>query len=200
VNRLCALSLVALLLAGCSTLPGPEFPGTDPSAARRAQVADWQLRGRVSLTQGEQGWHAGLDWENHPDGYRLQLAGPLGQGALQLTGNAAQVMLEDARGRHYSAADAESLLLQVTGWELPVSGLQDWVRGLPTQGTPASVTLDEAGRIARLEQSGWIIDYQRFATVNGMQWPTRLRLVRADLALRLVIDQWLLDTPAVPAP
>jgi outer membrane lipoprotein LolB len=199
VNRLYALALL-VLLPGCSTLPGPDLAATDPSAALRAQVTDWQLRGRVSLTRGDQGWHAGLDWENHPDSYRLQVAGPLGQGALRLTGSPLQVVLEDAEGRRYVAADAESLLLEVTGWELPVAGLRDWVRALPVPDVPATVQRSDDGRVARITQSGWTIDYLRFAAVEGMQWPVRMRMARDDLAVRLVIDQWQLAAPEAVQP
>ncbi len=77
--------LLILLLSGCAALPVPE---TVPAAATPATIKDWKFNGRISLTQGEQGWHAGLDWENRADHYRLQVTGPLGQGALQLTGDA----------------------------------------------------------------------------------------------------------------
>ena len=45
----------------------------------------WQFRGRVSLTRGEEGWHAGVNWQEDAGIYDLMLSGPLGQGAVQVS-------------------------------------------------------------------------------------------------------------------
>jgi outer membrane lipoprotein LolB len=187
--------LLILLLAGCAASPRPE---TAPAGATPAAVTDWKFNGRISLTRGDQGWHAGLDWENRADRYRLQVSGPLGQGALQLAGDPAGVMLIDSESRVYTAPDADTLLAQVTGWDIPVTGMQYWVRGLSAPGDAIRVTLDPDGRLAQLEQSGWVITYQRYRSIGGYDWPAKLRLVHDDLAVRLVIDQWQLDLPPEP--
>lgn len=188
--------LLVLLLSGCATLPVPPCPTADCQATA---VADWKLHGRISLTRGEQGWHAGLDWENHADRYRLLVSGPLGQGALQLSGDPRGVTLVDSNGRVHSAPDAEQLLLAVSGWQLPVSGLRFWVLGLPDPHMPHRQTLDAQGRVEQLEQSGWTIHYTRYREFDGRVWPDRLTLERDDLVLKLVIDQWQLAA-AEPAP
>lgn len=180
-----------LLLSGCAAVPPLAPPPPCPGVSCvRSSINDWKLQGRISLTRGEQGWHAGLDWENHADRYRLRVNGPLGQGALQLDGDSSGVTLVDADGRIYTAADAESLLLQVAGWQLPVAGLRFWVRGLPDPDAHPEVMLDAQGRVQQLKQSGWTIRYQRFLLVDGVEWPARLTLEHDDLLLKMVIDQW----------
>jgi len=189
VKRLGGL-LLALLLTGCAALPVPEAPQT---TATPATIKDWRFSGRVALTRGERGWHAGLDWETRADHYHLQVTGPLGQGALQLTGDANGVTLIDSDARVYTARDVDTLLARVTGWDLPVAGLHYWVRGLSAPDSAVSVTLDRQGRLQRLVQSGWVITYQRYQTIAGNDWPAKLNLVHDDLAVRLVIDKWQLD-------
>jgi outer membrane lipoprotein LolB len=187
--------LLILLLTGCAALPVPESP---PSTLTPATIKDWKFNGRISLTRGDQGWHAGLDWENRADHYRLQVTGPLGQGALQLTGDASGVTLIDSDARIHTAHDVDTLLAQATGWDLPVAGMHYWVRGLSAPDSAVQVTLDPQGRLQRLVQSGWVITYQRYQTIAGMDWPAKLNLVHDDLAVRLVIDQWQLDPPPDP--
>jgi len=191
VTRAGALLLI-LLLSGCAAVPVPQAP---QGAVNPATIKAWKVNGRISLTRGEQGWHAGLDWENRADRYRLQVTGPLGQGALQLTGDASGVTLVDSDARVYSAHDVDALLAKVTGWDLPVAGMQYWVRGLSAPEGAVRVVLDSQGRLQRLEQSGWVITYQRFKTIAGNDWPAKLKLVHDDLAVRLVIDQWQLEPP-----
>jgi outer membrane lipoprotein LolB len=183
--------VLVLALSGCAMQPPRAPPAACPyPACTPAAVTDWRLQGRLSLTRGAQGWHASLDWQDHAGRYRLLVRGPLGQGALQLDGDAQGVRLTDAEGRVHVAADAESLLQQVAGWRLPVSGLRYWVRGLPYPGVHLDETLDDTGRLAQLRQAGWTIRYQRFRVVDGIEWPDRLTLERDDLVLKLVIDQW----------
>jgi outer membrane lipoprotein LolB len=186
----CRELLLVLLLSGCAAVPHSPPRPCPTASCDRSTITDWELQGRISVTRGEQGWHAGLDWENHADRFRLQVSGPLGQGAMQLAGDAQGVTLLDADGRLYRAADAESLMQQVAGWQLPVSGLRYWVRGIPDPEVHLEVMLDGEGRLQQLRQSGWTIRYQRFVLVNGVEWPDKLTLEHDDLVLKLVIDQW----------
>jgi outer membrane lipoprotein LolB len=75
------------------------------------------------------------------------------------------------------------------------------VRGLPAPAPQpqAVISRDEAGRLQRLEQSGWDIRYTRFQSADGWNWPTRLRLTTDELVVRLVIDEWILPAPAAGA-
>jgi outer membrane lipoprotein LolB len=195
VKRLWELLLI-LLLSGCAAVPPALPPGVEPiTDAERAAITHWQFQGRISLTRGEQGWHAGLDWETRPEQYRLQVSGPLGQGALLLSGTADGVTLVDGEGRVYMATDAEGLLLQVAGWRLPVSGMQYWVRGLAVPHVPYETARDARGRPLELEQSGWKISYQRYQEVAGSAWPVKIRMEHDELVVRLVIHQWQFGLP-----
>lgn len=191
VNRKAWQSLLSvlsagLLLAGCAVTPTSET-WQSPTAT---DIASWQFTGRVSLTRAEQGWHAGLSWQQQADRFQLKISGPLGQEAFRLTGNAAGVLLIDADGKIIRADDAESLLLQTIGWQLPVTGLKYWVRGLAVPGIYASEHRDLQGRLLALEQSRWAISYSRYHSIEGVGWPAKLRLVRGDVTVRLVIDAW----------
>jgi outer membrane lipoprotein LolB len=183
------------MLAGCAALP----PATPQAPQAAAALESWAFNGRVSLTRGETGWHAGLAWREQAGTYSLRVAGPLGQGAFELSGDAAGVMLVDADQQTFTARNADGLVRHVTGWTLPVNGMHYWVRGLAAPAEAAQVQRDAAGLMTRLEQSGWEINYDRYQTVAGLSLPGRLRLERDDIAVRLVIDEWLLNPADIPA-
>ena len=191
----CTVLLLVLLLGGCAAVPTSTV--TAPS---QVELGDWQFNGRISLTRGEEGWHAGLVWQEHAGRYQLDVAGPLGQGAFQLSGDAEGVLLVDARERRFTARDADALLEHVTGWVLPVSGLRYWVRGVPAPGSEARASRDAQGRLTRLEQDGWDISYSRYQAVDGADWPAKVRLQREDIVVRLIIDQWQPGAPAAGIP
>lgn len=163
------------------------------------RYSNWQIRGRVSLVKGDQGWHASLNWREDAGRYRLDLSGPLGQGAVRLEGDAAVVRLQTADGHDYVAEDADALVQAATGWQLPVAGIRYWVRGVPVPGQPAVVRTDADGRLVSLVQSGWDIRYERFEDVDGRAWPTRMQLTTDDLSVRLVVDDWTLGSASVGA-
>jgi outer membrane lipoprotein LolB len=193
VKRLAAL-LLALLLAGCAAVPTvtPQHPEAI------AELDRWAFNGRVSLTREETGWHAALTWREYAGEYDLRVTGPLGQGAFELSGNAAGVMLVDADSRTFTARDADALLRHVTGWTLPVSGMHYWVRGLAVPGVDAQVVQDAAGLVSRLDQSGWVIRYDRYQPVDGLLLPGRLRMEQDNVSVRLVIDEWQLHIADPP--
>jgi outer membrane lipoprotein LolB len=195
VKTLAAL-LFAMVLGGCAALP--TVTSHPPRAA--AELDNWAFNGRVSLTRGETGWHAGLTWQERAGEYDLRVSGPLGQGAFELSGNDAGVVLVDADRRTFTARDPDALLKHVTGWILPVSGMHYWVRGLAVPGVEANLERDAAGLVSRLDQSGWAISYDRYQSVTGLNLPGRLRMERDDIAVRLVIDEWLLGVPDMPEP
>ena len=109
-------------------------------------------------------------------------------------------MLVDAEGNSSFAHDGDALLLQATGWHLPVVGLRYWERGLPVPDTESTREYDESGQLSHLEQSGWIIKYQRYQLGEGAAVPSKMRLARDDIAVRLVISQWQLGPAADTLP
>lgn len=185
---------LVLLLTGCAAIPVSETERSGRTySPAHADVENWRFSGRVSLTRGDEGWHAGLTWQEHTGEYQLNVMAPLGQGAFQLTGNTAGVVLQTSAGQRYAALDADSLLADTTGWVLPVSGLRYWVRGMPAPGADSAITIDDQDRLIRLRQSGWDINYDRYQLVAGNHWPAKLRLATDAVSVRLIIDNWQVD-------
>jgi outer membrane lipoprotein LolB len=89
-----------------------------------------------------------------------------------------------------SAADAETLTEQTLGFRLPLTGLADWVRGRPSPDTPGQTEHGADGKLAKLQQSGWNIEYQEYAGALPSPLPSRLRLTYPGIELRLAISEW----------
>jgi len=175
-----------LLASGCTSLsPRPVETWTAPA------WDDWGLSGRIAVRAAEEGWHASLRWQQTGEAFRIELSGPLGQGAIRLHSDGGMVHLEAADGMRDQAANADLLLARHTGWRLPVSGLRYWVRGLAVPARPAHWTRGAGGRPAHLRQDGWDIRYTDFQDPSGRgPLPRRIELERDGLQARLVIDSW----------
>lgn len=188
----------ALLLAsGCAPTPERAVP-QDPRGAweQRIQALDaipvWGLQGRVAARRADEGWSAGLDWQQNGDRVRVALSGPLGRRVAVLEGRPGHYELSTSNGGFASAPSAESLMAEVLGWTLPVSGLRYWVRGLPDpegSGPRPAVELDPYGRPLQLDQDGWRITYERYDD-GVIAMPLRLTLVRGPIRIKMVAKRW----------
>ena len=193
--RLLPFALSLALLGACATRPVPDTAAAPESAwlAHRASVAaltDWHIRGRVAVRRDGDGWSADFDWRQTGDSYRIRMRGPFGRGAVELRGDSNGVWLQRQDQAPVYASSAERLLRDQTGWELPVLGLGDWLRGLPAEPEPAELDWDALGRLRTLQQDGWSIDYRRYREVGQRQLPDKLQLLRDSLLVKLVIDEW----------
>lgn len=189
------LLVLLTLLASCAT---PPIPSANPAAWQARQtalsaLAHWRTTGRIGVVSGQDGWHANFQWEQQNPDYRIDLSGPLGQGRVVVQGAADTVSVQTQDGQRWTAPDADTALAQSLGVQLPVNGLRYWIRGLPApEPTPSALQTDAQGRLTRLEQNGWIIEYASYATVGSLELPERIAARRSDLSVKLLIEQWTL--------
>jgi outer membrane lipoprotein LolB len=190
-----ALVLCAGLLVSACAVRAPVSPSVPESAwlQHRAAVetlTDWQAHGRVAIRNDDDGWSADFDWQQRGASYRIRLRGPFGQGAVELHGDSLGVWLKRQDKAPVYARDVEHLLQAETGWQLPVLGLSDWLRGLPVDSEPAALDWDQQGRLQTLQQDGWNIAYGRYRDVGERQLPDKLQLLRDQLRVKVVVDEW----------
>ena len=145
--RFTFLVLALGLLSACSQVrldsAGPEGKQAWKQRTRQLNILPaWNMQGRISVVSEQDGWHASLYWQQKNDRYQLKIIGPLGQGTVELNGSEYRVSLRSTREPHpVIAASPERLLRRVMGWEVPVTGMRFWVRGLPVP--------DQRYRVAR---------------------------------------------------
>lgn len=189
------LATVALFLSACSTLPAPE-EAADQAAASTAweeharaveSIDSWRLEGRVGARNGDQGTNFSVEWRQSGDAFRIELSGPLGQGAARIEGAPGQVSLTTADGTVH-ARSTEGLLARTTTIDLPLEALPYWLRGIPVPDTESDLTLDTESRLLHLRQNGWTIQYQAYH--QDPELPQRLTLEQGDQRARILIDHW----------
>ena len=193
----CIYLILATLVAGCSELPSKQSDkdlvhGTfNERLDNLYKLNTWALKGRIGIQTEKEGITATLHWAQVDDRYQLRFIAPLSQGTYELRGDHQQVALQTAKNELFTANDPEQLLLDNVGWNVPLSGLNYWVRGLPEPDTIIdSMVKDEKGRIKDMEQSGWRISILRYTEVNEYELPGKLFLQNDRFKLRLVIQGW----------
>ncbi len=188
-------AILSLLLCGCAALPTLSPEAASAWTARQTaltQLTTWQADGRIGVVSGQDGWHANFQWAQQESAYRIDLIGPLGQGRVIVESGGQDVRIQTQDGQNWTAPDADDLLEQSLGVRLPVNGLRYWVRGLPEPGSTPILQTDASGRLTRLEQNGWVIEYPAYAPTSriNLDLPERIVARRPDLSVKLVIEQW----------
>ncbi len=197
-NSLCLhglAGLMVLVLSSCTTPPTniSDTAIADLWTARRKALENlhhWQIKGRVGIIRGEEGWHADFRWQQHAPDYRIDVVGPLGQGRVLIKGSDQAIQVKTQDGRRWNAPDPDTALENGLGVRLPLSGLRYWVRGLPAPGTVDDQQMDAKGRLTVLEQKGWIIKYPAYVQTETVDLPARITAKRIGLSVKLAIEQW----------
>ena len=154
----------------------------------------FELVGRVAVRYGSDGASGRIAWRHSPATDELLITSALGQGIAHITRGDGGVKLMTADQKEYGAADAESLTEQVLGWRLPLAGLPDWVQGRADPARPAQLARDAQSRVSELRQDDWRVEYQEYEGAR----PSKLRISRADVEIRLMVDQWVAQRGVSP--
>lgn len=192
--------LMTLLLQGCTTgsifTPGFEQP--------RESLNSWTLTGRIGIRTPDAAESANLFWRQQAEHYQLKLSGPLGMGSINIDGSPRHIEFQQQGKDPLSGDNAEQLIYQQTGWQLPVTAMQYWVQGLASpdlsidqsQYYPPQNSDDSSGNtpakqpLASLQQQDWTIAFKRYQTVDGILLPEKIIISHQNLRVTLLINQW----------
>ena len=158
------------------------------------QINDWTIKARLGVQTEFEGGSFDVFWQQLADAYEIRLIAPLGQGAVQINGDNGGVTIRLADGQTEYSQDADALFASMTGLSLPVSGLQDWLRGMPIQDEEIqNISWNEHGQLYKLEQRGWRVEMGRYKAIAGYDLPHAFYLEREDspeLSVRLLVREW----------
>jgi len=188
---------VILLLASCATVkqqPAPQnktIP-VDNRVTTLSNIENWDLDAMIAIRNNAKNdaGSASMKWQQVRNNYNISLFGPLGTNSVKLTGRPGRVTMETANGQRSNAATPEMLLTEKTGWNIPVSSLYYWVRGIPVPNMPAQKKYDNYNHLISLQQQGWRIQYLNYTNVKQIDMPTKIFLSDSNLSVKIIINQW----------
>ena len=186
--------LICLFLAGCATTQqqsqsGPYRKTVEQRLALLAAQNQWKLEGRIAVRNGEQGFSAGMHWQQAEERFDIRLLDPLGRRVAWLTGTADLVTLVTSDGQSYEGVDPQMLLRQHLGWGIPLDSLVYWVKGMPDPNKPSwREEYDDIGRPILLEQAEWTVNLSRYESGSVMAMPGLVKLERENFRAKLLVD------------
>lgn len=194
-NRNLIVLILVFALGGC--LQPQQKPDEFSAAswpARRAALQSleaWQLDARIALSTADEGWSGTLSWRQHDEYVDARFRGPLGVGGFHIEGEPGRLALETSDGEQFVFTDPEAELAAELGWRVPLASMRYWMLGVadPRAGD-AEEMLDDEGRLSRLEQRDWTVDYTSYRSFDGATLPRKLVMDNGELRIRLAVDNW----------
>ncbi len=186
--------LLALLLAGCAR--GPVRQAGDgellaAQAAREAALAGtlhWSFTGRLAVDAAGEGGSGRMEWRQQGEDFEIRLSAPVTRKSWQLTQRGGRASLAGLDGGVRHGTDAQVLLREATGWELPVAALAAWARGARAPG-PAQLEFGPDRLPRLLVQQGWTVEYREWDSALPPR-PRRVFARQGEASVRLVVDAW----------
>ena len=200
-----AITLVCLMLVSCATVteqaeteaPVAKQPaGWVAERAKRQQVINWEIRGRLGLQTEKTGGSMDIIWKQAGDDFTIHLIAPLGAGSYMIQGGKDFAEIRFPDGEKQIVDNVDDIFASALEVDLPASAIKDWARGLPAGELPVKhIEWNEQGLINRVKQSGWNVEMTRYSGTK-VSMPHSIFVSREnddDLDIRLVLRQWLVD-------
>jgi len=139
------------------------------------------------MSNSRDSWSASIDWFHEKNMERIDLSGPLGQGAVKIVLLPGLIIIDRGDGKTGYSTDIETYIEQQLGFIVPVKVLRFWVLGLPAP-KQKFVKLEDG-----FEQCLWKIHFINFIAVRNNLMPRKIIVEKDSAKLKLVIDQWIFN-------
>ena|SRR5450830_716304 len=208
--RHATIYLVLSTLAGCASMqPVVNVQSSSTAEVNQqhlkaiASIKHFGIQGRIGVQTDNRGFSGSTRWSHAPESDSMAIFSPLGSQVAMIDASDDGVTLI-ADGKTYKADNTEILTQKTLGWRLPMQGLPDWVLGRPSPDNLESTSeWDSAGRLTKLSQDGWNIEYSDYVAASGFDLPRKITLRSIDgysanasqkpapkIVLKLVVEHW----------
>ncbi|WP_318440590.1 lipoprotein insertase outer membrane protein LolB [Photobacterium leiognathi] len=192
LRNIAFIAITFALLSGCAQTPqDTQKVDWKTHQTQLKSLTDYQAKGVFGFYSPEQRIQLTFNWKNHNDEYQLILI-KMFKTVLNLNSKPNNVTLVDPDGKTYHGTDATQLVKEITGLQLPLSQMRDWLIGLPTGADTYQLNNnDQVAYLAKdINGQVWEMHYNTYDDQTPAL-PTQMILSQGELQVRIKISQWL---------
>lgn len=195
IVKITSFLLANVLLVGCATLQSTALPQAiswQQHQINISKLTSWHITGKIGVINGNKGGSANVEWKQYRNNFAITLYGPFRSEQIQIIGKQGEVKLLTSTGSTQTAVTPEKIIKQQLGWNVPVTGLMYWSKGIPMPGVPIElIKFSKEQRLTKLVQQGWTIEYQEYKSFNKFTLPTKFSLQYEKIKIKLIFKSWL---------
>ncbi|WP_318462008.1 lipoprotein insertase outer membrane protein LolB [Photobacterium leiognathi] len=191
LRNIAFIAITFALLSGCAQTPqDTQKVDWKTHQTQLKSLTDYQAKGVFGFYSPEQRIQLTFNWKNHNDEYQLILI-KMFKTVLNLNSKPNNVTLVDPDGKTYHGTDATQLVKEITGLQLPLSQMRDWLIGLPTGADTYQLNNnDQVAYLAKdINGQVWEMHYNTYNDQTPAL-PTQMILSQGELQVRIKISQW----------
>lgn len=180
-------------------MDAPVISEWDMRQAALRSLSEWEFTGSINVRDAEEAQSSRIRWRQNNELYRINLWGTFNIGATEINGRPGEVRIEQEGKDPIITDTPEQLLYDRIGYELPVTELNFWIKGIPAPGPSEQLNFAENQQLLSFVQAGWQIDYLGYTNFGQQTLPTRIRVQKPPLRLDLIRLNWTLpvNEPAI---
>lgn len=163
--------------------------------ARKAvleSLSEWEFTGSINVRDANEAHSSRIRWRQINELYRINLWGTFNIGATEINGRPGEVRIEQEGEDPIITETPEQLLYDRIGYELPVTELNFWIKGIPAPGASEELSFADNQQLLGFVQAGWRVDYLGYTNFGQETLPTRIRVQKPPLRLDLIRLNWTL--------
>jgi outer membrane lipoprotein LolB len=188
------LSGILLSCAGAVRMDAPVISEWDARRAVLESFSEWEFTGSINVRDAEEAHSSRIRWRQNKELYRINLWGTFNIGATEVNGKPGEVRIEQEGEEPIITDTPEQLLYDRIGYELPVTELNFWIKGIPAPGPSQELSFADNQQLLSFVQAGWRVDYLGYTNFGQQTLPTRIRVQKPPLRLDLIRLNWTLPS------
>jgi outer membrane lipoprotein LolB len=188
------LSGILLSCAGAVRMDAPVISEWDARKAVLESLSEWEFTGSINVRDAEEAHSSRIRWRQNNELYRINLWGTFNIGATEVNGKPGEVRIEQEGEEPIITDTPEQLLYDRIGYELPVTELNFWIKGIPAPGPSQELSFADNQQLLGFVQAGWRVDYLGYTNFGQQTLPTRIRVQKPPLRLDLIRLNWTLPS------
>lgn len=180
-----------LFLSGCASIYFDNATVKENWQQELITKKQWEVSGKLAIISPEKRQSANLFWQTTPLSEQLELTSFIGTSVLSLKRENGITSL-NIDGRTHTSNNAQQLVYQLTGLNLPFVDNTNWLKGLPDT---TEFSSDELNRVTMAtitdsQNKQWQIKYNSYQKHGGYWLPYSVVLSHQNISLKLKVYSW----------
>lgn len=195
IVTLCALAF----LTACSQLgqqptqePLEPVSSWEEHQQKLLQLTHYQASGKLGYIDPSQRQSLNFTWSKSADKTELNLFTFLGTKVMSLTITPRYARVENSDGDIFSHLDANYLIKNLTGLDIPIEHFDNWIIGLP--GANDAFTLNPQFYLqsthTTTSEAKWTVDYTEYTQAQQFTLPQNMKLNHQQTKLIVSVSKW----------
>ncbi len=198
IFKLLSYVLMLLYLSACSLII-PKESDTNVKWKQHnqqlSQIKTFQASGKIGYKGVDDSVTLNFHWKHTPQQSELRLLNMLGSTVLVMSITPDRATVIDQDKAFFEDKDANLLFAKLTGIAFPVSQMQDWIKGQPTNAD--TYHFNEMNTLGSLTKSAanqhWLLIYNRYQDIGQLPMPYQMTLQKPDTRIKIVVSKWILN-------